>query len=165
MSTRDVPGHKKINNDELAMGCWAEHDDGSLVFVESTESGRVIYSMFDLSQKPIIEYRDAMPEKGFKDYFSFSKKKDIIWTWHDKTPFPWNRIIKEGAKDGVRYACASDQISAAAKVSKSLKVKGKKLTKKQKKKKEHLIEKQVTGAQVAKRILKGIQKELSKLGI
>ena len=71
MSTHDVPGNKLANNDKLAMGCWAEHDDGSLIIVESTEGGRIIYSMFDLDQTPIIEYRDSMPEQGFKDHFSY----------------------------------------------------------------------------------------------
>jgi len=62
MSTNDVPGHNPVNNDELRSNCWAEHDDGSLILVQSTEGGRVIYMMFDLSVEPVVEYRDAMPE-------------------------------------------------------------------------------------------------------
>lgn len=31
MSTNDVPGAKTENRDVLAMGCWAEHEDGSLI--------------------------------------------------------------------------------------------------------------------------------------
>ena len=131
MSTNDVPGACPEHRDKLAMGCWAEHEDGSLLFVESTEGGRVIYSIFDMSGKsktpptPIVEFRDAMPQKGFEQLFSYTpnKKKgkkpvgDVIWTWHDKTPFPWERIIEEGSKDGVRYASADDQISAAQRVA------------------------------------------------
>jgi hypothetical protein len=49
MSTNDVPGARAENHDQLAIGCWAEHDDGSLVLVESTEAGRVIFSVFDLA--------------------------------------------------------------------------------------------------------------------
>ena len=50
MSTQDVPGHGSASNDTLAMGVWGEHNDGSLLFVESTEGGRVIYSIFDMAQ-------------------------------------------------------------------------------------------------------------------
>jgi hypothetical protein len=62
MSTQDVPGHGSAKSDTLAMGVWGEHNDGSLLFVESTEGGRVIYSIFDMAQMPIVEYRDAMPD-------------------------------------------------------------------------------------------------------
>ena len=58
MSTNDVPGADPRNSDELATGCWAEHEDGSLIFVESTEVNRVIYSVFDMSRTPPLEYRD-----------------------------------------------------------------------------------------------------------
>src|SRR5437762_12981828 len=103
MSTRDVPGYRAENHDELAMGCWAEHEDGSMIFVESTEGGRVIYSIFDMEKQPITEYRDAMAEGAFKRQFSYDGKSDP-WTWHDKTPFPWDRIIKAGSRDGARIA-------------------------------------------------------------
>lgn len=78
MSTNDVPGAIENNHDELAMGCWAEHEDGSLLFVESTEGGRVIYSIFNMSVEPIVEYRDAMPLRGFEDLFSWSRKKKSV---------------------------------------------------------------------------------------
>jgi hypothetical protein len=76
---------------------------------------------------PIVEFRDAMPQKGFEDLFSYTLNKrkgrkpigDVIWTWHDKTPFPWENIIEEGSKDGLRYASADDQISAAQRVAKA----------------------------------------------
>lgn len=128
MSTNDVPGHNPVHKDKLAMGCWAEHADGSLILVESVEGGRIIYSVFNMAATPPVEYRDAMPQKGFEEHFSFTKKSkkkkdDLplggIWTWHDKTPFPWNKIIKEGAVDGIRHACVDDQLNAALRVAKA----------------------------------------------
>ncbi len=126
MSTNDVPGANPRNGDELAMGCWAEHDDGSLIFVESTEVSRVIYSMFDMSKEPPIEYRDAMPEASFKKTFSWDPKstKSEKWVWHDKTPFPWDRIIKNGFPDGGRLASADDVMTAAERVAESLRIRG-----------------------------------------
>lgn len=116
MSTNDCPGERKSNNDVLAMGCWAEHDDGSLILVQSTEDKRVIYDVFDLKgQMPngvtsslhtggrvVMEHRDVMDEKRFKEEFSYDARKDKKdgvserWTWHDKTPFPWQRVIDAG---------------------------------------------------------------------
>lgn len=127
MSTNDVPGFNPKNRDELACGCWAEHEDGSLIFVESTEDDRVIYSVFDMEKDPVTEYRDSMKIGAFKKNFSWdSKKKDSErWTWHDKTPFPWDRIIKKGSKDGVRHAHVEDQLNAAERVRKSRESKGK----------------------------------------
>jgi hypothetical protein len=119
MSTNDVPGAKPGNRDELAMGCWAEHQDGSLLFVESTESGRTIYSLFDLSKDPIVEWRDAMMEGAFKHTFSWKTGDKDRWTWHDKTAFPWDRIIKIGAKDGLRHVSADAIETAAERVRKS----------------------------------------------
>jgi hypothetical protein len=127
MSTYDVPGTNPSNGDELAMGCWAEHEDGSLIFVESTEGNRIIYSIFDISKQPPIEYRDAMPESSFKKTFTWDKagkKKDDKWLWHDKTPFPWDRVIKHGFPDGGRFAAAEHQLSAAERVAESLKLRG-----------------------------------------
>jgi hypothetical protein len=128
MSTNDVPGNNPSNNDQLACGCWAEHNDGSLIFVESTEVNRVIYSIFDMAKKPPIEYRDAMTEAAFKSAFSwkgdFDDDDDIKWTWHDKTPFPWDRIIKAGATDGGRMAFAEHTLNAAERVAESLKLHG-----------------------------------------
>lgn len=125
MSTQDVPGHGSAKNDTLCLGVWGEHSDGSLLFVESTEGGRVIYSIFDMSQNPIVEYRDAMPEKGFKESFSFGNKNtkvDSGWVFHDKTPFPWDKVMSAGAKDGVRYASADAQLNAAQRVAESMKL-------------------------------------------
>jgi hypothetical protein len=131
MSTNDVPGYNSNNRDELTMGCWAEHEDGSLIFVESVENHRVIYSIFDMCKDPLVEYRDALSEDDFKKNFSWvdtttakksSKSLNLKWTWHDKTRFPWERVIKSGAKDGLRYACASDMMTAAERVAESLKL-------------------------------------------
>jgi len=120
MSTSDVPGAKDANNDELAMGCWAEHDDGSLLVVHSTENDEVIYSMFDTSKTPPVEFRDKMPMGDFKAYFSWDGN-NVKWTWHDKTPFPWDRIIKSGIRDGVLPAPSGhDQIAEAKSVAESL---------------------------------------------
>jgi hypothetical protein len=123
MSTNDVPGYKEENRDDLHATCWAEHEDGSLIFVESTEANRVIYSIFDMAHDPPIEYRDAMPEVSFKSTFSWdpaatkkTKKLNEKWTWHDKTPFPWDRIIKGGGTDGPRYAAAEHITTAAERI-------------------------------------------------
>ena len=143
MSTNDVPGFDPKNNDELAALCWAEHEDGSLIFVESTEAARVVYSMFDMRMNPPIEYRDAMPESGFKKSFSWDEGRDDTWvdddeddddggktvpmtkwTWHDKTPFPWDRIIKAGITDGPRIAAAEHVKSAAERIAESIKARG-----------------------------------------
>lgn len=132
MSTNDVPGANPANRDVLAMGCWAEHADGSLMFVESTEGDRVIYSMFDMMKSPPIEYRDAIPEATFKSNFSWQPLgtrthapiAGVKWTWHDKTPFPWDRVIKAGAMDGSRDAFAEHTMSAAERVAESLKLRG-----------------------------------------
>jgi hypothetical protein len=133
MSTNDVPGANPDNNDELGMGCWAEHHDGSLIFVESTEGDRVVYSIFDMSRTPPIEYRDAMPTAVFEKAFSYGGDHDDIdnpgnWTWHDKTPFDWNRVIKAGVPDGVKAAFADHTLSAAQRVADSLKLRGDKIT-------------------------------------
>ncbi|MDO8683952.1 MAG: hypothetical protein Q7N50_10780 [Armatimonadota bacterium] len=123
MSTNDVPGANPSNCDVLAMGSWAEHADGSLILVENTESGRVIYSIFDMAKEPPIEYRDAMPEVSFKTTFSWDpngkKTLNEKWTWHDKTPFPWNRIIQIGVKDGARLPSAQHTLNAAERVMES----------------------------------------------
>jgi hypothetical protein len=122
MSTNDVPGANPRNADELAMGCWADHEDGSLILVESTEGNRVIYSIFDMAKEPPVEYRDAMPTASFNSTFSWSPTKRSAnekWTWHDKTPFPWDRIIKHGAKDGSRLPAAEYVLNAAERIIES----------------------------------------------
>lgn len=119
MATNDVPGSNPANKDQLAMGSWAEHEDGSHLFVQSTENDEVVYSMFDISKTPIQEFRDKMPIDEFKKFFSWNGS-NVKWTWHDKTPFPWDKIIEAGATDGVRYASAFDQIKEARSVAKAI---------------------------------------------
>ncbi len=96
MSTSDVPGANPKNADKLATGCWAEHSDGSLLFVKGTENGQIVYELYDVVQTPPVYYQDAMREEAFKKAFSAppvgASKED--WTWHDKTPFPWARVMK-----------------------------------------------------------------------
>ncbi len=131
MSTNDVPGANPVNHDQLAMGCWAEHADGSLIFVESTEGGRVIYLMFDVAKSPPVEYRDAMPEASFKTTFTWGKGSKERWTWHDKTPFPWDRVIKNGFPDGEKSVSADDQLTAAERVAESLRLRGARISRDQ----------------------------------
>lgn len=127
MSTNDVPGHNPANADELAMGCWAEHQDGSLMLVQSTENNRVIYEMFDMSAKPPIAYRDSMAEVSFKSTYSWGAGARDRWTWHDKTQFPWQRVIDAGVADGPRPVSAEAQMTAAQRVAESLRLRGRRL--------------------------------------
>lgn len=119
MSTSDVPGYKPENRDKLAMGCWAEHEDGSLIHVESVEGGQVVFSIFDLSGAEPVEYRHAMPETGFKQQFSWPTRNGERWTWHDKTPFPWNKVMRDFPA-GSKAPSAEQQLSAALRVARSL---------------------------------------------
>jgi hypothetical protein len=135
MATHDVPGAKASNNDKLHGQCWAEHEDGSMLFVLSTEDQRVIYELFDLSKtdEPVC-YRDAMPIGDFYKAFSWDDKTMIAetngkrfnkekWLWHDKTPFPWDRVIDNKLlKKGVVAISAQHTLSAAARIAESLKL-------------------------------------------
>jgi hypothetical protein len=160
MSTNDVPGANAANGDELGMGCWAEHEDGSLIFVESTEDDRVIYSVFDMATDPIVEYRDSMAIGSFKKTFTWDAKKSKAdkWTWHDKTPFPWDRIIRAGAKDGTRFTHADDLETAAQRVRKSREIRrGKPVD-------EREVESRVDRlGEKADRIIKKLQKAVNRL--
>jgi len=134
MSTNDVPGYNPSNRDHLHAGCWAEHKDGSLIFVEGTEAEKVVYSLFDPDKD--LEYRDVMERDEFELQFSVyepsdddggnggKKKKGAkrlrqIWTWHDKTPFPWDTVLK-GMKTGARPISAAHTLSAAEQVARDL---------------------------------------------
>lgn len=156
MSTHDVPGTDPKHKDQLAMGCWAEHDDGSMILVEGTEKKRVIYSIFDLSDPDHpIKYFDAMKEKDFKKQFSFnagsSKEK---WTWHDKTPFPWDRIIKKGAKDGLQPQ-ALEHLTAAKRIAQALGIAGAEVDPQEL---AHL-----TSSETPRRIMDKLQRKISEL--
>ncbi len=124
MSTSDVPGANPINDDELAMGVWAEHEDGSLMLVQSAEGGRIVYIVFDLSADPPLQYTDTMAEKAFKKTYSWPDSDDR-WTWHDKTAFPWKQVIDAGVQQGPGYASADHLETAAQRVARSRTLKGK----------------------------------------
>jgi hypothetical protein len=155
MATHDVPGANAQNNDVLKHGCWAEHKDGSLLYVQTTENNRVVYELFDLSDpdEPVA-YRDAMPIGDFYKAFSWDDKKMTAeangkrfnkekWLWHDKTPFDWDRVIQPGhLKKGVIPVSAEQQLSAAARIAESLKLRREKLDT------DHLREKLVEGTSI-----------------
>lgn len=125
MATSDVPGANPKNADKLATGCWAEHKDGSLLFVKGTEGGQVVYELYDVAQAPPVYYQDAMREDAFQKAFSAppfgSSSED--WTWHDKTAFPWSRVMKSFDKPVPVPADVHDTLSAAARVAESLRLK------------------------------------------
>jgi hypothetical protein len=121
MSTSDVPGMNPKNRDELHAGCWAEHKDGTLLYVLGTEDQRAIYMIFELEDKKNpVEYRDTMDIRKFQREFSYNARdpKSILWTWHDKTEFPWDRILGK-FKSGVRPVSAKKQIEEAERVRRS----------------------------------------------
>lgn len=131
MSTNDVPGANPVNNDILKMGSWAEHEDGSLILVKGTENKQVIYEMYDVAHKPVVFYQDAMLEAAFKKAFSFppvgnSKEK---WTWHDKTTFPWDRVMDKFNKPIPTEANVEEKLTAAQRVAESLNLRAKNLNK------------------------------------
>jgi hypothetical protein len=130
MSTHDVPGANPANCDVLKAGCWAEHTDGSLIYVKGTENGQVVYEIYDVAQDHPVYYQDAMREQAFKTQFSFAPvgQSSVAWTWHDKTPFPWSRVMKTFDKPVAQAASAGDMLSAAARVAESLKLRAKALT-------------------------------------
>jgi hypothetical protein len=122
MSTQDVPGANPANADKLCSGCWAEHTDGSLIFVKGTENLQVVYELFDVAQQPPVYYQDAMREDAFKAAFSYPPIGDSAekWTWHDKTNFPWSRVMKTFDRPVPMHADVHDTLSAAARVAQSL---------------------------------------------
>lgn len=129
MATQDVPGANPANADRLGAGCWAEHKDGSLMFVKGAEGGQVVYELYDLAQAPPVYYQDAMREDAFKKAFSYPPvgQSADVWTWHDKTAFPWNRVMKTLDKPAPRHADVADTLTAAARVAESLRLRAQKL--------------------------------------
>lgn len=130
MSTNDVPGANPTHQDVLASGCWAEHQDGSLLFVKGTENQQVVYELYDLAQDPPVYYQDAMRDDAFKASFSYppvgtSAEK---WTWHDKTPFPWNKVMRTFDKPRPVHADVHDTLSAAARVAQSLRLRAQQIS-------------------------------------
>jgi hypothetical protein len=123
MSTNDVPGMNPQNNDDLHAGCWAEHVDGTLIYVLGTENRRVLYELFELMDpKNPVEYRDAMKQNEFEKQFSWdpANPKSIKWTWHDKSAFPWDRVMKS-FRQGVRAVSVKKQLDDAKRVRKTVK--------------------------------------------
>ena len=99
MATPDVPGANPKNNDKLSALNWAEHDDGSLVIVYQVTEKEVVFSLFD-SEK---EFKSKMNRKEFERQFSKNVTKKpsdskIVWTWHDKTPIPWDRALQSRSR-------------------------------------------------------------------
>jgi hypothetical protein len=129
MSTNDVPGANAANRDALAAGCWAEHADGSLLFVKGNEASQVVYELYDLAQTPPVYYQDAMREEAFKKAFSHPPVGSSAekWTWHDKTPFPWNRVMTTFDKPRPMHADVHETLSAAARVAQSLRLRAQRL--------------------------------------
>lgn len=130
MATNDVPGANKANQDKLKAGCWAEHEDGSLIYVKGTEADQVIYEIYDVATEPPVSYTDAMPRAGFMKQFSVPPvgTSRIPWTWHDKTPFPWDRVMKDLKRPSPTVSRAKDLLSAAARVASSLSLRARKVT-------------------------------------
>lgn len=121
MATNDVPGANPANMDELGPGCWAEHADGTAyVRVDDVHQRLgVVFFIYDMAKEPIVAYRTSMPRAAFEKKFSWNGKGDK-WTWHDKTEFPWERLIKGGLKDGEEPVHAADVLTTAERVAKSL---------------------------------------------
>ena len=126
MATSDVPGANPVNKDKLTRGCWAEHEDGSLIYVKDiAENDVVVFEMYDFKRpgEPVY-YPSAMPLVDFQKTFSFNpKKKDktnLKWTWHDKTPMPWERVMREIEQPTPVAANVADTLSAAARIAESL---------------------------------------------
>lgn len=121
MSTNDVPGHNPSNRDALHGGCWAEHVDGTLLYVLGTEGKEVLYEIYEVpsTRKPTM-YRDRMPLRDFETQFSYdvANPKSVKWTWHDKTMFPWDRVDKQ-FKSGVKPISAQAVIDEANGVKKT----------------------------------------------
>lgn len=130
MATDDVPGANPKNADVLASGCWAEHQDGSLIFVKGTENDQVVYEIYDVAQEPPVYYQDAMRGDAFKKQFSWTPigTSTEKWTWHDKTPFPWHKVMKTFDKPKPTHADVHDELTAAARVAKSLRLRAQNLS-------------------------------------
>ncbi len=131
MSTQDVPGANPRNADKLDVGCWAEDDDRtSLVHVIGHEGGSVVFQLYDLNEKPILHYQDAMLEPDFKQFFSAppTGDSDVTWTWHDKATFPWDRVMKHVSGKAPIHSDVNDQLSIAQRIATKLGLRAKKLS-------------------------------------
>lgn len=86
MATKDVPGSKAANKDTLAQGSWAEKGS-DLVLVEKVKAPSVVFLTFDTFDAKKIVIPASLTQKDFEKAYQG-------WTWHDKTPFPWDRVLK-----------------------------------------------------------------------
>jgi hypothetical protein len=125
MATTDCPGYNPANNDKLHAKCWAEHEDGSMIFIKDIdENDRVIYELFDFSDPAHpLAYPHALSMEDFKKTFSSDHKKkktNITWLWHDRTGFPWDRVMASITRPVPAPANVIDTISAAARMADSL---------------------------------------------
>lgn len=128
MSTTDCPGYGSASFDKLMRGCWAEHEDGSLIYIKDIdENDRVIFELYELKDKVYpVYYQHALAKKDFEKTFSFDPKKkkndkiNLIWSWHNRTPFPWDKVMKYVDRPVPVAANVEDQVSAVAKVVDSL---------------------------------------------
>ena len=104
----------KVKFNEKNPGEWNRYEI-------TVEGGNVVYSIFDMAQDTPVEYRDSMNESGFKDQFSWkpNDKDSIKWTWHDKTPFPWERIMGD-FPSGAKFPSVRAALNAAQRVAESL---------------------------------------------
>lgn len=126
MATNDTPGSNPENKDKLARGCWAEHEDGSLIFVKDIdENDRVIFEMYDFKNPAHpVYYPAALTLSQFHKQFSYDAKKvgsvHLKWTWHDKTPMPWDKVMRLIDQPSPVAANPQDTLSAAAQMAQSL---------------------------------------------
>ena len=110
MSTQSVPGADPKNLDKLDVGCWAEDKKGtSLLHV----IGHEVFQIYDLNERPPLFYQDAMLEAEFKSYFSTPPvgKSKTKWKRHDKTTFPWDRVMKRLSGKVPVHADVQDHMS------------------------------------------------------
>jgi hypothetical protein len=131
MATQAVPGADPRNLDDLSVGCWAEAKDGSLLHVIGHEGGSVVFQLYDLDEDPPFYYQDAMLEADFKQEFSVPPigTSRVPWTWHDKTDFPWDRVMKRFSGKAPQYADVEDHLSIAAKIGRKLGMRGRRMAK------------------------------------
>jgi hypothetical protein len=129
MSTLDVPGANPANADELRAGCWAEAPDGSMLYVKGTENDQVIYELYDLATDPVVYYQDAMRREDFEKAFSRPPTGTASddWTWRDKSPMPWSKVMKTFDRPRPQHADVVDTLSAAARVAQSLRLRAQRL--------------------------------------
>jgi hypothetical protein len=133
MTTTDTPGSNPANHDKLEVGNWAEHEDGSLVFVLGfDENDSVIFNVYDLQDKAVPTYYTmALPLDEFHENFSFNPKVStkkskktvtdkVKWLWHDKSPMPWKRVMRYIDRPTPRPVNVSDQLTAATRIADSL---------------------------------------------